>query len=98
MWAAIIIGITAWVFTLILIEPDMIFYKYGQLIRKLPDWLNKPLGLCEYCLAGQLAFWYYIYYSWGSYNPFFHIGFVSVAIFTVRIINHIINNNSRTWS
>lgn len=96
MVEAIIIGITAWVFTLILIEPDMIFYKYGQLIRKLPDWLNKPLGLCEYCFAGQLALWYFIYYSCGNYNLFFHIGFISVAIFTVRMINIIVYGTEKT--
>jgi hypothetical protein len=93
IWQAIIIGITAWVFTLILIEPDMIFYRYGELIRKLPDWLNKPLGICEYCLSGQLALWYY--FTLGNYNLFYHIGFISVSIFTVKITNIIVYGNNR---
>lgn len=87
MIAAIYIGITAWVFTMILIDPDMIFGKYGQLLQKLPDWLGKPLGLCEYCLAGQLALWYYLIANWSDYNVITHIFFVSIAILTVEIIN-----------
>jgi len=94
MWQAVIIGIAAWVFTLILIDTGMIFEKWWVVLNKLPDWLAKPLGKCEYCLAGQLAFWYY--FTLGGYNLFYHIGFISVAIFTVRMINEIIYGTAKT--
>lgn len=93
---AITIGIAAWIFVMILMEPGMIFYKWNDVLNKLPDWLAYPLGRCEYCLAGQLSLWYF--FTLGDYNFFYHIGFISIAIFTVRIINHIINTNYRTWS
>jgi len=94
MWQAVIIGIAAWVFTLILIDTGMIFEKWWVVLNKLPDWLAKPLGKCEYCLAGQLAFWYY--FTLSGYNLFYHIGFISVAIFTVRMINEIIYGTAKT--
>jgi len=86
---AIIVGIIAWVFVFILIEPDMIFFKWNKVLDRLPLWLHKPLGRCEYCLAGQLALWYYLIHECldGTYNVIMHIAFISIAIFTVRIIN-----------
>lgn len=81
-----LIGITAWVFTNILILPEMIFGKYAELLGKLPSYLAKPLGLCEYCFAGQLSFWYYIF-SCHSYDLISHIIVVSFTIFITELIN-----------
>jgi hypothetical protein len=88
----ITIGIIAWVFTHILIDSEMIFSKWWMVLNRLPNWLSKPLGACEYCLSGQLALWYYLYQSWlvGSYNALEHIAYISIAIFTVKIINRVI--------
>jgi hypothetical protein len=88
----IVIGIVAWVFTHILIDSDMIFEKWWTVLNRLPIWLSKPLGSCEYCLSGQLALWCYLYQSWlvGSYNALEHIAYISIAIFTVKIINRVI--------
>lgn len=57
-----------------------------------------PLGGCVYCFSGQLALWYYIYYAivTGAYNALYHIAFVSVAILTAEILNHILKNNNDT--
>lgn len=89
---AVIIGIVAWVFCMILMEEGMIFSKWWNVLNKLPNWLAKPLGSCEYCFAGQLALWVYLYQSLlsGSYNLLTHIAFISVAIFTIEIINTLI--------
>lgn len=87
----ILIGISAYVFSRILLDPDMIFgwaYKY---LEKLPKWLAKPLGLCEYCLAGQLAFWSYLWYNFTSYDLVLHVVTTSLSIFTVEVINVIMN-------
>jgi hypothetical protein len=91
MIEAVIIGIVAWVFCLILIDEGMIFGYWWTVLNKLPVWLSKPLGACEYCFAGQLALWWYIYQSCltGQYNAFYHIAFISVAIFTVKVINEL---------
>ena len=81
------IGITAWVFSMILLDPDMIFGWYGKFLDKLPAWLSKPLGKCEYCLSGQLSLWYYLFNDYSQYNLITHIFFVSLSIFTVEVIN-----------
>lgn len=91
------IAIVAWVFSNILIDEGMIFEKWWLVLNKLPNWLSKPLGACEYCLAGQIALWYYIvkYVYCGAYIGFIqHIVAISVVIFFVHLIN-IINGIKR---
>lgn len=83
----VLIGISAYTFSRILMDADMIFGFYYKLLEKLPAWLAKPLGMCEYCLAGQLAFWYYLVKYFDSYCIVNHILYTSLAIFTVEIIN-----------
>jgi len=83
----ILIGIAAWTFSMILSDPEMIFGWWFKLIEPLPDWIGKPLGKCEYCLAGQLALWYYIVKFFYTYDFFEHILMVSLSIFTVELIN-----------
>lgn len=86
----ILIGITAWVFTNILIDPDMIFGFWYRILDKMPEWIAKPMGKCEYCLAGQLALWYYLFKSFDNYDLIAHILLVSLSIFTVEFINSVI--------
>lgn len=83
-------AIVAWVFCIILIDAEMIFEFYGKLINKLPSYLAKPLGECEYCFSGQIALWYYIYAHFHNYDVLLHITFISITIFAVRLINKII--------
>ena len=90
---AIITGIVAWVFVVILMEEGMIFAWWWNVIQKLPDWLRKPLGDCEYCFAGQLALWYYLIQYWNTYSPVYHIAFISITILTVKILNRTIDGN-----
>lgn len=61
---------------------DMVGATTGKQIVK-EHWLLKPLGACEKCTAGQIAFWMFLYHSiiqsyYYNYN---------YCIFTV--INHI---------
>lgn len=84
---AIIIGIIAWVFVIILVDEGMIFSWWWDVINGLPQWLKSPLGACEYCVAGQMSLWYYLFAHWHDYNVFYHIAYISISIFTVRIIN-----------
>ena len=86
----ILIGISAWTFSMILSDPEMIFGWWFKLLDRLPDWLAKPLGKCEYCLAGQLALWYYLIKYFNDYDFFEHIAMISLSIFTVELINTLI--------
>ena len=87
MMTYILIGIAAYTFTNILLDPDMIFGWYNKLLDKLPLWLAKPLGKCEYCLAGQLAFWYFLVKNFNDYSIDNHVLMVSLSIFIVELIN-----------
>lgn len=84
---ALLLGVCAWVFVFILMEDGMILSWWGKVINKLPEWLSEPLGGCEYCVAGQMALWYYLYRYWGSYDVAEHILFITLTIFIVEIIN-----------
>jgi len=64
-------------------DPGEIFAWYQKLIDPLPDWLNKPLGGCGKCMAGQVMFWYYIFTH--DYNLIEHLFYVSLTIFLVNI-------------
>ena len=83
---AIIIGITAWTFTILLMDKDMIFGWWYNVIDRLPEYFAKPLGKCEYCLAGQIALWLYLIKHFNNYDPIDHIFFISIAIFTIELI------------
>lgn len=87
MTAYILIAITAWVFTNILLDSDMILGKYGKWLHLLPTWISKPLGLCEYCLGGQLALWHFLYYHWHEYDITHHIMMICLTIFVIELIN-----------
>ena len=86
----ILIGIAAWTFSMILSDSDMIFGWWFKLIDNMPEWIAKPLGKCEYCLAGQLALWYYLIKYLNDYDLSEHILMTSLSILTVQIINTLI--------
>lgn len=81
-------AVVGWVWVKILTEQGMIF----SFVRiKLPEWLSKPLFECEYCCAGQLAFWGYIITNFWSYNPAYHIITICLTLLMVHIFNAIKN-------
>ena len=90
---SILLGIAAWVYSMILLRDGMILGWLGKSLARLPDWLCDPLGGCEYCVAGQFALWFYLYVFWNSYldnvigNIVNHILFITATIFVVSIIN-----------
>ena len=90
IWDAVLIGICAWVYVYILLDDGMILGWLGKFLCRLPDWLHEPLGGCEYCVAGQMALWYYLYVNWSGYTielAIPHILFITLSIFIVELIN-----------
>lgn len=85
--SSILLGIAAWVYVYILLKEGMVLGWLGKLIAKLPSWLGEPLGGCEYCVAGQMAMWYYLYENFYGYDLINHILFITLTIFIVEIIN-----------
>ena len=87
------IAITAHVFTRVLMDEDMIFGWYNNLLerwswdintgeQKWFFYLAKPLGYCDVCFGGQLALLFYIFY--GNYNLIVHIFFISLTILFIK--------------
>jgi len=76
----------------ILMSPGMIFDFYGRLIERIKwDWLYRPLGGCNLCLAGQTAMWTYLIKHFRDYNFFNHIVFISGVILIVMILDKLID-------
>lgn len=93
------IAIVAWVYTVKLTEQDMLlgsFYGYisGIAARKpWTEWFLKPLILCTYCVAGQMALWVFILYGvfeiqW-ILQALHILFFLSITLVFVHFINKI---------
>ena len=86
----VLISILAWTYVHILTTEGMIFEKIdkwtdGKLIYKI-------IG-CEYCLAGQLALWYFVYDRFHNYNLIDHILMTGLSIFIVELINNYVKKD-----
>lgn len=84
----------AWVWVDLLTEPGMILgHLHAWAIRKLPWWIHKPFISCEKCVAGQLSFWGFIWWSWKlnwEYDPFLHFYMVTISILITYWITRLI--------
>jgi hypothetical protein len=98
---AILFGILGFVYTNLLTQPEQIFSGWYKLLYKLfkIDARNAegkgyhPLFMvlvhCEKCVAGQIAFWYYLIkfnYSITSDGYIWHAIFCAVAILSAEFI------------
>ena len=83
----ILIAILAWTYVHILTDDGMIFCKLDKWMDG--KWIFKIFG-CEYCLAGQLSLWYFLYDRWFDYNFIDHVLYIGLTIFLVKLINRII--------
>ena len=70
-------------------EPGMIFARYQRMISGLPEWLNKPLGGCGYCITGQVALWYFIITK--PFDLIDFLFFISLSIFLISLYEIIWN-------
>lgn len=88
-WYTLAIAISAFVFSNMLTASGMILNRlleYSE--EKLPEWLHKPLIGCQYCVAGQWALWFFLYYGIFEvdYAIYIHIWFIMQTIFVTKII------------
>jgi len=90
---SILLAVAAWVYVYILLKEGMILSWWWEIINELPEWASEPLGGCEYCVAGQMALWYYLYEKFYEYDLAEHILFITLTIFIVEIINKILKKN-----
>jgi len=86
----LLISILSWTYVHILTTEDMIFEKIDKWMDG--KFIHKIMG-CEYCLAGQLALWYFVYDRWYTYDPIEHVLMVGLSIFIVKLINNYVKKN-----
>ncbi len=80
-----VVVVSAYTFTNILAQPEMIFGWYADLIDRLPNWIAKPLGKCDLCLSGQLALWGYVVAFYDTYSVVVHYLVVLFSIFFLHV-------------
>jgi hypothetical protein len=86
---SLLLAVVGYVYVYVLTDMGNILgWWYDLLTNHIKNqYLLKPLLTCEYCVVGQLAFWFYIYWCWYSYNIVQHIFFICLSIFYVLIFN-----------
>lgn len=78
------IAIFSWVYVNILTDEDMILWWWYKLLSRIKNtYILKPILLCEYCIAGQIALWSFFFFP---YNILSHICYISLTIFLVHLI------------
>jgi hypothetical protein len=85
VYLAFSLAVLAWVFVHILQDEGMIFEWWQRILYRVPGWLAHPLGRCDRCMAGSLAFWIFLFL--GNYNPVRHVCFVALTIFFVAFVD-----------
>lgn len=77
-------------------DDGMIFFWYWRLLDNLSskhkafEYIVKPLGFCNVCLSGQLAFWVYVFSPIKhEYNIILHLVLTGATIGMVSVLNYI---------
>lgn len=92
----VFLSFVAWTYAEICTEPGMIFnWLFTFACERLPAWLAKPFITCVFCVSGQISLWGYIILIFTTdikYNFFHHIITISFSIFSVLIIDKLLNH------
>lgn len=82
------IAVAAWTARNILMRPGMVLHGYFRWLDRQAvagrEWLAKPLGYCDQCFAGQIAFWAFVVLHCPDYGPAMfprQAAFVCLAVF-----------------
>lgn len=86
IYYSIVISIISVVYVMILQQPGMLLDWWNNILNKMPDWISKPLGTCEYCFSGQVALWGYLF-IWNNWIEW--VFFTALTIFLTHIISWI---------
>lgn len=89
----LLIATVAWVYVIRLTDEGMILEWWERLLTRVlkKEWILKPVVSCEYCVAGQMALWFYPLKYFDCYHVVDHVVFICVTIFIVEIWNRILN-------
>lgn len=89
IYTGIFFAFIGYAFTSVLMDDVLWKYKrYLLATETLPEWLKKPLGLCNVCFTGQLSLWGMIpFVEWTYQGILTWMGIVSLNIVIVLILN-----------
>ena len=60
---------------------------YARLILRLPEWLNKPLGMCGICFTGQASLWLLLpFVEWDFWGIIKYLSVVSINMIIVKFL------------
>lgn len=94
-------GICAWVLCRVLMEPGMIFEKWGDFVHRLNsmgfEWLAKPLGACGVCFSGQFGLWFYLI-AWRDRWVFGEVVCFTMQTIFFFLILQKLETKLETWS
>jgi hypothetical protein len=89
------VAISAFTYSSILTDRGMLLHglnnRLDEAITGRFRWVYKILIGCQFCVAGQWALWYFIYFSFthGSYFIELHIWFIMQTIFLTKVVTYI---------
>ncbi len=93
-------AISAWIMCRVLMEPGMIFEKWGLFVDGLAnkglEWIAKPLGYCGVCFSGQWGFWFYLIAWRDRWQAGELIAFTLQTIAAFMVIDYI-KETGQTW-
>ena len=88
------LSVVGFVVSVLLMEQGQILSWYDDWLDSVEEfmpWLSHPLGKCERCFTGQLAFWFYFGTNYAALNPIKLVIFTSFSIFFVYLIKEFTN-------
>lgn len=91
------IAVSAFVYTNMLTDTGMILHNLNNRLDSLIvgkyRWLYTILIGCQFCVAGQWALWYYLYFIFfkihGCYELEIHIWFIMQTIFITKVVTFV---------
>lgn len=93
IWIGILFAFIGFAFSSILME-DVLFFYRKLIADKLPEWLSKPLGLCNVCFTGQLSLWGLLPFLETSYIGLIqYFGIISINMIIVTILNNYVKTD-----
>ena len=90
LFLSVVIAVFVNVFVWDLTDEGMVFSFYGRFLDRLPYVFSKPLGGCDLCFGGWLAFIGYLFrniiFENLEYSLFIHFSFIFVTLYIIKCL------------
>ena len=89
LFLSVVIAVFVNLFVHDLTDEGMVLSFYGRFLDRLPYVFSKPLGGCDLCFGGWLAFIGYFFRSIileSEYSLFIHFSFIFVTLYIIKCL------------